>query len=515
MTTKNKVIELKKTGLSRLGAAIALMAKTEASAEDQKAFRASLNGLKAIQKEVKAEIDELSLADDEEDAADDEAEDENEIEASDDLGDELGDVAEDDSALVSEDEIADIASDDELSDELGEDLGDVADDVELDIADEAGLDDIAVEDDLLDSLGDSGEGDALDDLSDEDDLLSEDEEIVAYASLDIATKMLKAELEEDEEAASEDEEAVADDEEAAADDEEAAVADDVVAEDDAAVADADAEPSEEDDSAEPSEDEPADDEASDDVAVDDESSEEIVVEDDLGDAEVAEDDTFSEESTDDPEDEGGEGPEDDAEVEDDEGEILSEDELAALAAEGLIDASTRMKYRLAALAASLPDFDDAEAMPADYWEDPEELFTEDEFIDVLASFTAAERKDIYLPADAVLSAAKMTEADRRKMEKSGKKNRKLRNFRSKWKTSPTGKKSSVRLPDGKTKKVKKKFYFSTYDSKGNFLGTMWFLKNKVNKSTTDAYKEKYGVKHPSLLPAKDDATIAAKKPAKK
>ena len=493
MTTKNKVIELKKTGLSRLGAAIALMAKTEATAEDQKAFRASLNGLRAIQKEVKAEIDDLSLAEDaEDDLAVDDSMDELDLGLGDDLGDSLGD---EDLALgevdISDDDVADI---------------------DEDIAEDAGLGDIAVEDDILDSLGDddSFEGDALDDLSDEDDLLTEDEEIIAYASLDIATKMLRAELEE--EAASEDEEAS--DEEAAADDEEAA------SEDEEAAADDESEASEDEAAAE---DAPAD-EASDDSvedAADEESTEEIVSEDDLGDAvieeegSVEEDPTFAEddeEAT--PEDEGGEGPEDDAEVEDDDGEILSEDELAALQAEGLIDASTKVKYRLARLAASLPDFDDAEEMPADYEEDSEEAFSEEEFMDVLSSFTAAERKDILLPPDARLSAAKMTEADRRKMEKSGKKNRKLRNFRSKWKTSQTGKKSSVRLPDGKTKKVKKKFYFSTYDSKGNFLGTMWFLKNKVNKSTIDAYKEKYGVKHPSLLPAKDDKAIAAKKPKK-
>jgi hypothetical protein len=326
----------------------------------------------------------------------------------------------------------------------------------------------------------------LDDLS-EDDALDEEEQTLAIASLSMARNMLLAALEGEDEGASEED---SEDEESSEDDElEEDSEDEESSEDD--------ELEEEDDSLEDSEDE------------EDMSTEEE-------DMDVEEEEPSEEEASD---EEAGSEEEEDAEV-------LSSDELDALQAEGLLDASTRVRARLAALAAAIPSFEDeeeildeeeeleADEMPADYYEDGEEAMTSAEFLDVLGTFSRDERKQI-LDAPEVVSAKKITEADRRKMEKSAKKNRKLRSFRSEWKKSATGKKGVVRLPDGKTRKVRKKFYFSTYDSKGNFLGTMWFLKNRVNKSTQDNYKAKHNVKHPSLLPAKNDKAIAAKKPKPK
>lgn len=367
---------------------------------------------------------------------------------------------------------------------------------------EEGLEDLS-EDELAGLDADDLLEDDVDDLSDEglvDDLdLDDEEQALALNTLAMATAMLQAAIEdEDEEASEEDEEADADaeDEEADADADEA----DADAED----ADADAEDADADA-------EEADADAAD---LDEDFGDEDMSEDDLGDDE----DLGDEDVSIDDEVEGDLGGEDLGE--EDEGEVMSEEELAALEAEGLLDAATVMSARLKTVRAAvegIPSFeeaDEADPMPLDYAEDGEEVLTSAEFMAVLQSMTMEDRAATLNASGAAIMAKKMTDADRRKMEKSAKKNRKLRRFRSEWKKSSTGKKGVIMLPGGKKKMVRKKFYFSTYDSKGNFLGTMWFIKNRVNPTTQEAYKKKWGAKHPAALGAKNDKAIAAMKAKK-
>lgn len=57
------------------------------------------------------------------------------------------------------------------------------------------------------------------------------------------------------------------------------------------------------------------------------------------------------------------------------------------------------------------------------------------------------------------------------------------------------------------RKVRKKFYFDTYDAKGKHLGTFWFLRPKVPAETIKQYKELHKFKHPAALPIKSEDQI--------
>lgn len=100
-----------------------------------------------------------------------------------------------------------------------------------------------------------------------------------------------------------------------------------------------------------------------------------------------------------------------------------------------------------------------------------------------------------------------------KMKRKAQPHRKKRKFRGKWKKSQKGKKAAIILKGGTKKVIKKKFFFSTYDAKGKFMGIFWFTKNKKpNDETLDHYKNTYGVKHPAILPVVDPEKKWPKKP---
>lgn len=92
------------------------------------------------------------------------------------------------------------------------------------------------------------------------------------------------------------------------------------------------------------------------------------------------------------------------------------------------------------------------------------------------------------------------------MDKRAKRNRKLRRYRGKWMKSKQGQRALVTTTgnDGKVvqKRVKKKFYFNTYDANGKSLGLFWSITPRISKDKLREYKEKHGVKHPAALPVK-------------
>jgi hypothetical protein len=105
---------------------------------------------------------------------------------------------------------------------------------------------------------------------------------------------------------------------------------------------------------------------------------------------------------------------------------------------------------------------------------------------------------------------KQTKAERKKALRRGAKLRRIRKYRSKVKRAKgPGMKATIMLPDGKRKKIRKKFYITTWDSKGNPTGTLWYTSAQPDKEELEAYRQKYGVKHPMQLAIKKD--MAAKR----
>lgn len=131
--------------------------------------------------------------------------------------------------------------------------------------------------------------------------------------------------------------------------------------------------------------------------------------------------------------------------------------------------------------------------------DSPEVLAFSEYAALMASYDANERRELLRPESPV-SAKKMSPADLAKLKKREDKNRLQRKKRGPVMTSKAGKNAAVRLPGGKSKKVKKKYYFTVYDAKGKNLGQHWMSKKRPSKETLDAYKEKHGVKHPFALP---------------
>jgi len=92
----------------------------------------------------------------------------------------------------------------------------------------------------------------------------------------------------------------------------------------------------------------------------------------------------------------------------------------------------------------------------------------------------------------------------KQMEKNEDKNRTKRKYRGPWRRSRKGHKGAVLLKNGDKKTVNKRFYFTTYASNGDNMGTFWFTSTKVNSDTVKQYKKVYGVKHPAKLPVVHD-----------
>jgi hypothetical protein len=202
--------------------------------------------------------------------------------------------------------------------------------------------------------------------------------------------------------------------------------------------------------------------------------------------------------------------EEDPAAEEEEDGVLDEDELLMLRQETM--ASTAAKLREVAaklLKANAPSAPSAptpsapqaeEELPEfDEFESPEVLAFSD-YAALMASYDGAERRELLRPESAVSAAKKMSPAQFAKMKRMEEKNRKVRKTRGPVMTSKSGKTAAIRLPGGKSKRVKKKFYFTVYDSKGKKLGQHWMSKKRPEKETLEAYKAEYGVKHPFALP---------------
>lgn len=116
--------------------------------------------------------------------------------------------------------------------------------------------------------------------------------------------------------------------------------------------------------------------------------------------------------------------------------------------------------------------------------------------------TAAERQQyILLNTVSAKRRRKQTKAERKKMMRRGAKLRRIRKKRSKIRRARgPGMKATILLPGGKRKKIRKKFYIATWDSRGNSTGTLWYTSAKPDKDEMLAYRQKYGVKHPLQLP---------------
>ncbi len=399
-----------------------------------------------------------------------------------------------------------LAADEELDDPEGDLEGE-----DLDIL---GEDDPMLEgEDVEDFVDEDGNGlDDLDEASaEDDDLMGEDEEL-ALSALELAASALKAASEEEEADGEEEKEAEEASEESEEDEEDLA---------------ADVDGSEDVEDVEDTEEVAAEEEVPAEEASE-ESEEDVAAEEDASDDDMGVDDGDDMEDVDDGEVEA----EDDTDSE----EILSEDELKALEDEGLVEGKSNLAARLAAVRARIetlvaadvgeagdvlavdpavpgsqeavgpaPDaVGDVEMAPS-YEEDAEEVLTTAEYHALMSSLSAEDRAELRRSevVGADISAKKIPRQAFKKMERTALKNRKRRKFRSVVKKSAKGKKSSVALPGGKRKIVKKHFFFSTYDAKGKFMGTFWIAQQKVNKETAQSYQQKHGVKHPGMLPKVD------------
>ena len=296
----------------------------------------------------------------------------------------------------------------------------------------------------------------------------------------------------------------------------------------------------------------AEEEEEEDEPADEEDSEEDSEEDDSEEDESAEeDDSEEDDDSEDGDDVDGSGDDDDDDDDEGDMETLSEDELAALEKEGLLEGSarrrissrlSRVQKRLSRLIATdvemdfgsegpsdlepevdtdapdalemAPESIDDEEMPEDYIEDAEasEYLSVAQVRELLASMSPKERRD-FVTDNRTVSAKKrpkMSKSARAKAKRRATINRKRRRFRTEMKKSKKGMRGSVNTPKGR-KKVRKKFYFNTYDSKGKFLGSYWFTSNRPSPQSRKAYKEKYGMKHPADLAKLDDRRLASMK----
>lgn len=145
--------------------------------------------------------------------------------------------------------------------------------------------------------------------------------------------------------------------------------------------------------------------------------------------------------------------------------------------------------------------------------DPDETLAFSEFAEVMASLSKDEVSE--LRASTVSAVKKMTMADQKKMERNAARNRRLRRRRGPVLRSKTGKQESVMLPGGKRKLIKKKFYFTTFDAKGNKLGQHWMSTKRPTKKALESYEQRNGVKHPFLLPVDPKAAKAAQERMRK
>lgn len=204
---------------------------------------------------------------------------------------------------------------------------------------------------------------------------------------------------------------------------------------------------------------------------------------------------------------------------------LSEEDLIALEQEGLlqteeapVDVSAKLREvaaRIQKMAASSNKATTAAPASASFIEDesPESL-SFSEYAELMASYSPEERAEILRSGSAV-AAKKFSPADVKKMERNEVRNRVLRKKRGPVLKSKAGRKASVSLPGGKRKAIKKKFYFTLFDSKGNKLGQHWMATKKPSKDTLAAYEKKNGVKHPFMLPIDPKAVKSAKSKGKR
>jgi len=131
------------------------------------------------------------------------------------------------------------------------------------------------------------------------------------------------------------------------------------------------------------------------------------------------------------------------------------------------------------------------------------------YTELMASYSPEERKEIL---GSVVSAftKKLSPSDLKRIARDEAKNRKKRKKRGPVLRSKKGKMASVVLPGGKRKTIKKKYYFTTLDSKGKKMGQHWMATRRPSRKSVEAYKNKHGVPHPFALPVDSKATKAAK-----
>lgn len=127
-----------------------------------------------------------------------------------------------------------------------------------------------------------------------------------------------------------------------------------------------------------------------------------------------------------------------------------------------------------------------------------EVIAFSQYAEIMASLDANERRELLKPE--TISAKRMDKAALAKMAKNEKKNRAARKARSPVMKSKTGKPGVVRLPGGKSKKIKKKYFFNVYGTNGKNLGQHWMSTKTPSKETLEAYNEQTGAKHPYQLP---------------
>ena len=131
------------------------------------------------------------------------------------------------------------------------------------------------------------------------------------------------------------------------------------------------------------------------------------------------------------------------------------------------------------------------------------------YTELMSSYSPEERKEIL---GSVVSAftKKLSPSDLKRIQRDEAKNRKKRKKRGPVLRSKKGKMASVVLPGGKRKTIKKKYYFTTLDSKGKKMGQHWMATRRPSRKAVEAYKNKHGVPHPFALPVDSKATKAAK-----